>query len=262
MTPAPRKPVLVGERRDKMASLTGSFPVRRTLCPASINAAANHPEVRPWLGEVAMGPLDFAPLVSDPANVTMANDSGAFLGHKIGAGVYEIHSAFMPEGRGRLRAETARGLLFLFTATDCQRVVTKVPACNPRAAILSKQTGFVEVFARPDVWDAPDGSRCAVSYQALTLEAWALAEPSMLDEGRALLALVGLEGVDETAARFLGVVAAMARAGNLEKAAWFYTAQAAFAGLPPVGFLSAHPPLFTLNNVAVQVTAGALEALS
>lgn len=235
--------------------------MRRTLNPATINRAANLPDVRPWLGVPQMGDLDFAPLVGDAANVTLANDHGGFICHRIGEGLYEVHSVFAPEGRGRLRAETARGQAFLFTATDCVRIVTKVPACNPRAAALARLSGFAEAFSRPDSWDAPDGSRCAVSFQELTLEAWVGVCPGLPEEGAALAAMVGLEGQDDFTLRTLGALALMLKSGTADKAAWLYGSRAAFGGLPPLSFLAVCPPVVALNGATLQAVSGRLELI-
>ncbi len=248
-------------RRDRPLTATASQPIRRTLDPATINRAASHPDVRPWLGELQMGALDFAPLVANAANVTMANEHGGFIGHRIGEGLYEVHSVFAPEGRGRLKAETARGQAFLFMATDCVRIVTKVPACNPRAAALARQAGFVEVFSRPDAWDAPDGTRCAVSYQELTLEGWVGACRDLPAEGAALAALVGLNVRDDFTLRTLGALSLMLKGGCAEKAAWLYGSRAAFGGLPPLSFLAVRPPVVVINGAALQAVNGQLESL-
>lgn len=236
-------------------------PVRRTLNAASINAAANHPDVRPWLGELAAGPLDLTALVADPANVTMANDHGGFLLHRLADGLYEAHSIFKPEGRGRLAAETRRSLHFLFCSTDAVKLLTRVPACNPRAAALARIAGFEEYATQPDKWDSPDGGLCDVSYQAITLDRWIATAPELEEAGRRLAETLHLSDLDDTATRTLGAVAEMIRHGAQHKAAYLYAVRSQSMRLPPVQVVPGLPPLIVAGDVIVQARADQLEMI-
>ena len=49
--------------------------------------------------------------------------AGGFIAHKLMDARYEVHSLFLPEGRGGLAIECAReGLAFMFCATDCAAI--------------------------------------------------------------------------------------------------------------------------------------------
>jgi len=234
----------------------------RTLDPASINAAANHPDVRPWLGLLNLGPLDLTALVTDPANVTLAGEHGGFLCHRIGEGLFEIHSIFSPGGRGRLRPETRAGLRFLFTQTDAVRVVTQVPDCNPRAAALALKTGFEQVLHRPSAWDAPDGTRCGVSYQAVTLDRWAEVSTEVLVTGGALANAVALE-TDDAALRTLGAAAELATGSPIKAVRFLETRALAFQPGDPAAltFVSLTPPTAILNGRHVHFLNGSFEVI-
>lgn len=250
------------------------LPLRRTLDAETLNAAGNHPEVFPHLGLTGEpGDLDVSGLVANPANVAMANEHGGFIGENLGNGTYEVHSLFTPEGRIGLARATAQGLRYLFTATDCMKVVTKVPACNRPAAALARVSGFVPVFDRADAWGAPDGVRCAVSYQAITFDQWKARDPELEAEGHrfhdALETTKAAAGSelsthpdDPAHDRAVGAAALMIRAGNVAKAVVLYNEWARFAGYAPITLLSLTPPIIDVLDAVVTARDGEMEILS
>lgn len=236
-------------------------PVRRTLKAEALNAAANHPDVRPWLGNLDLGPLDLTAMVGDPANITMANSHGGFILQKLADGLYEAHSIFTPEGRGGLVPETRRTLAFLFCATDAAKLLTRVPACNPRAAALARMAGFEEYANQPDAWDTPDGGLCAVSYQAITLDRWIATAPDLIAPGQNLADLLNLKDLDETTIRTLGAVSEMLRHGCAHKAAFLFATRALSMRMPHVVILPGQPALIQSNGVTLQSRNNQMEAI-
>lgn len=247
--------------------------LRRTLDPACLNDAANHPEVFPWLGVTGEpGSLDLSDLIRDPANVALVTAHGGFLVQKVGPGIYEVHSIFKPEGRKGLSKATAEGLRYLFTATDALTIRTKVPACNAPAAALAKASGFRETFTREDAWTAPDGSPCAVSYQEITFDEWRARDATLLAEGEwfhdrleaakvAQGSALPVHPHDESHERAVGAAVQMLRAGNAEKAVWLYNAWAAFAGYAPLGLHSTQPIILDVADAVVEVRNSDMEVL-
>lgn len=234
----------------------------RTLAPGPVIEAANHPDVRPWIGPLESGFADPSVLVQDPANVTFGNEHGAFICHNQGGGLYEAHSIFAPEAWGKVKAGADATFALLFGATDCLVVRTKLPENNPRAAALAHRVGFEDLFTRPDTWPTPEGGRCAVTYCDLSLDRWVATAPGLISRGKALADLCGLTVADEPALRSLGAFAAMACAGNVEKASRFYLSRAVFADLPPIHIMTLQPLLFALNGKTVQTLAGCFEVIS
>lgn len=247
--------------------------LRRTLDPACLNAAANHPEVFPWLGVTGEpGSLDLSDLIANPANVALVTDHGGFLVHKVGPGVYEVHSIFTPEGRKGLTRATAAGLRYMFTATDALTIRTKVPACNAPAAALAKASGFRETFTRDAAWLAPDGSSCGVSYQEITFDEWRARDGSLVADGewfhdrleaakRAQGSSLPVHPHDESHERAVGAAVQMLRAGNAEKAVWLYNAWAGFAGYAPLSLLSLQPIIIDAADAVVEVRNSDMEIL-
>ena len=96
----------------------------RTLNAAFLNAVANHPDVRPWLG--GEGELDLSPLVSDDRNISLINGFGGFVFRNAdGFGfVRELHSMFLPDGWGRAVADAAREAVEYVFGSGCQLIFT------------------------------------------------------------------------------------------------------------------------------------------
>src|SRR5215472_2979563 len=116
--------------------------MRRTLDPLEFNEIAAHPEVRPWLG--GSGPIDLTDLIADPENHAFLTDSGkgGYIYHKRAAGLYEVHTLSLPDGRGRelLKARDA-SLAAMFLKTDALEIRTVVPDGNAGADRWSAHAG-------------------------------------------------------------------------------------------------------------------------
>ena len=78
--------------------LTRSFDVN------AINAAANRPDVRPFIGPASLGELDFEDAVTDYNNWFLMGEHGGFVLVWSAPGVYEVHVFIATEGRGKWAA--------------------------------------------------------------------------------------------------------------------------------------------------------------
>jgi len=205
------------------------------------NTVANHPEVRPYLG--GSGELDLAPLIDK--SFTFQNEHGGFVVHPILPCIYEVHSLFLPEGKGTAYELAVSSIRAMFAGTDCARLVTKVPDNNEAAAHLARKVGFREEFRREKV----EMFDCGVSYQTITVERWRDSDPDCLAAGEwfhkrieqerhgKLAHLPEHPDEGEAHDRAAGACVLMCRAGQPEKGAAFYNMWAAFAGFPPVTVL-------------------------
>jgi hypothetical protein len=79
--------------------LTRSFDVD------AINAAANRPDVRPFIGPASLGELDFEDAVTDYNNWFLMGEHGGFVLVWSAPGVYEVHVFIATEGRGKWAAQ-------------------------------------------------------------------------------------------------------------------------------------------------------------
>lgn len=204
------------------------------------NAVANHPEVRPYLG--GQGALDLNPLINQ--SFTFSNEHGGFVVHPIVPCIYEVHSLFLPEGKGTAYDLAVSSIRSMFAGTDCARLVTKVPDSNEAAKAIAKRVGFVEEFR---LEHAP-GWTCGVSYQTITLENWRNADPECEQAGEWFHARLEAEKAkagsdlethldDPAHHRAVGACVLMCRSGQPEKGAAFYNLWAAFAGYAPIAVL-------------------------
>lgn len=232
-----------------------------------LNMVANDPEVRPHIG--GEGQLDLSDVLADPRNVALQNEHGGVVFLKQEDGRYELHTMFLRSGRGRQILEFAStSFRYMFTATDCTEIVTRVPEPNKAADSAARRTGFRPIFERRAAW--ADGS--AVRYFWLPFEDWRAQDDTLVAEGHAFHELVeqakrekGSElpthPDDEAHDRAAGAAFLMAKAGQPRKAVSTYNRWASLAGYAPLALLSESPPIIDIQDAVLGLRNGALEVL-
>lgn len=240
--------------------------IRQTMNPAFLNEVANHPSVRPF---VAAGdtPLDLTPLVTNPNNICLVMEHGGWVIQRLDAGLYEVHSLFLPEGRGRDFQHGAKeGVRWMFTRTECVDLVTRCPDDNGAARIAAALVGFKERYRREKAWHTGAG----ISYQGMTLEQWALRDKACLTAGIALH-----EAFEEAKVAFgsalpehpedvvhdhiAGAAVLIAEAGNIPKAVAFYNRWAIFPGYGRIAQVG--PGCFEVDGAILAVNGAKVEVL-
>jgi hypothetical protein len=235
--------------------------ISRTFTADHLNEAANHPDVRPYLGHPDMaGPLDLSPLVENPANVCLETEGGGWVLQALLPGAYELHTLFIPEARGADYFEAAReALRFMFTQTDCLEILTKCPDDNPAARMAAVKVGFRERFHRDGVWNVGTEEVCGVSYQALTLDGWLSRDEEISQIGAGLGLQLLTDPDDEFLNRLMGAVVLMMRGGQTAKAVGMFNRAAPFAGYRPI--VALRDDLADIGDVLVLVKSGRVEVL-
>lgn len=225
--------------------------MRRTLDPAFLNRVANHPDVRPML--LGDGPLDLSAVISDPRNITLVTEHGGWVLHNKGAGAYEVHSMFLPEGRGRaVRTALGKALEYVFTRTDCVRLLTRLPKGNLGARAIGRMAGF-----RP--WFSKDGD----DYVRIEIEDWAQSSPVCRAAGEwfhdrleAAKIAVGstLEAHEDDPCHdhAVGASVLMCQAGNAIKGVQMYNAWAAVADYAPIALISLNPMVIDVVDAVLE----------
>jgi len=79
--------------------------LKRSFDVNAINAAANRPDVRPFIGPASLGELDFEDAVADTNNWFLMGEHGGFVLVWSAPGVYEVHVFIATEGRGKWAAQ-------------------------------------------------------------------------------------------------------------------------------------------------------------
>lgn len=111
---------------------------------AHLNAIANHPNVRPWLGGDGASLIDYS-LAREryPGTFALIFDHGGFVIVPKPNGVLEFHTQFLPEGRGRIALACAnKAADWLFGEYGATALETYVPHANKAALGLALIFGF------------------------------------------------------------------------------------------------------------------------
>lgn len=82
--------------------------LERSYATQTINALANHPELRPFVGGDPKLPLDMTAAIDNDLNVFLMGEHGGFILIWSAPGVYEVHTLIRPEGRGKWALDAAR----------------------------------------------------------------------------------------------------------------------------------------------------------
>lgn len=234
----------------------------RTSDATFLNELANHPEIRPFVGG-GLEPLDLTAVCQNPANIILVVDgAGAWVLQMLMPGVYELHTMFLPEARGRPYFVAAKqALAYVFGQTDALEIVTKCPDDNDGARMAAATMGFRERFRREGAWQTGAG----ISYRVFSIDDWFVRDRTCLVEGRAfhsaLEAAKEAQGCtlathpdDEAHDRAVGAACLMIKGGRTDKAIGFYNRWAIFAGYATIFALS--PTVIDVRDAIVEVRGG------
>ena len=115
--------------------------IRRTFDADTLNAIANHPEVRPGCGP-GTEPLDFTHFLSDRRNVALISDGGAAMFVWSGPDIYEVHTMFLPEAR-KGAVQVGRTMLNAMVDHHAARIIwCRVPEGNRACRLFTRLCGF------------------------------------------------------------------------------------------------------------------------
>jgi hypothetical protein len=241
--------------------------MRRSLDVAHFNGIANDPSVRPTLG--GDGPMDLRPVIENLRNFAFKTPHGGYVLLDCGSGRYDVHSFFLPEGRGKEAMDAMREVAaYMFMRTDCTEGRTTIPEGNTGAAALATRGGFEPRFTLDRmVWKANETTSAV--FMALTLEKWMLTSPLPLAAGQWFHRQ--LDAVKSTALhpdeavhdRMAGAVVLLTRCGQHEKAVAFYNAFALAANYATISLASrTRPIVLDIVDALIEVTEDGMEILT
>lgn len=125
--------------------------IHRDLDGDMVNRIISHPEVRPWVLREDQD-MDFRAIARDPRIYLLVGEPpvGSIIFAQVTMGVYEAHAAVLPQGRGNWTTDLAQSsIYYMFTATDCIEILTRVLEGHVGAAVLARQLGFRERWRCP-----------------------------------------------------------------------------------------------------------------
>lgn len=240
--------------------------IRRTMDATFLNEVANHPAVRPFLGEE--GSLNLSSLAENPDWICLeVPGAGGWVLQPLMPGVYELHTLFLPEARGKAYFQAAReALRMVFSETDCLEILTKCPDDNGGARMAARLMGFRERFRREDAWAPGVG----ISYQALTIDDWYIRDPECKTLGvtfhdalEAAKLKVGatspIHPEDDAHDQAVGACCLMIRGGQIAKGVAFLNRWSIFAGYATITQLS--NTLIDIQDAIIEVRSGQMEVL-
>ena len=101
-----------------------------------------HPDVEPFVS-LGQDIPDLEAVIDDHQNVCLMNKHGGFLFQQVEPGTYEVHTAFVPEGRGPHVVELARrAVAYMFEQVGADEIRTFVAYDNLPAMRLAEAVGF------------------------------------------------------------------------------------------------------------------------
>lgn len=238
--------------------------VKRTYDALAVNAILNHPGVFPFISVPGIENIDAAAIIADEHNIALMANGGCFILIFHEPGVYEIHTNFLPEARGRNAIRAAEGSVqWMFLNTDCMSIVTQVPEANRAARWLCAKSGFELEFERKAVWPTSDGLS-DLSYWALRYDGWIKRSLRMMETGKFFLEKLDEEFVrlqldirsslEDCYCLHVGALFAMALCKQFEKGIALYNRWARFSGYGRASLISRAPILIDLSGVIVQLT--------
>jgi len=225
-----------------------AFPrlsICREFLAERINRVLNNPRVRPFVGLPNAGPLDFGPLVADLRNYLLMTEGGGFFLQCIDPGVYEIHTQFVPEARGRRVVEATVDMQrFMFGRTDCIEIVTKVPSGNVAATALVRKAAMQPLFSH-------DGS----AFYTKTLAGWA-ETARVTRESSAFLPVS-----DDLRRTMLMLAIEMAAFGQIDKGLRFYSRFSRLTNTLPLALVAINPLVFDIGEALIALRGEELETV-
>ena len=223
--------------------------------PEFLESVANDERVHKWVAEDGK-PISLAAIW--PESIGIEFDTGGFLFQRLGVGVYEVHTLFLPKSvrvydKARLAAQ------YMFCATDCKEILTKVPAFNIAARHLTERMWFIKDFCRTKAFAGHD-----VEYFRLPLKTWMFCESALAVAGKEFHARLEASGKhanhedDAAHDQAVGYAIATARMGLLDKAKSLYNEWALFAGYEPAK-QTKEAGTFSIGDVTVRFSNGEYE---
>jgi hypothetical protein len=244
--------------------------LRRTFDAAEVNPIVNHPSVLSMITVPGIATADLTEVLRDPRNICLVTDGGCIMfGHAHGQfdkepGIYEVHTNFLPEYRGRhaIRASLA-AYRWIFTHTDCMALVTRVPAFNRAADMFCRIVGATKEYERKAIWPTATGP-VDLAFWALRYDDWVRKTSALSATGHAFHQRLEAERIrhhvdeplhidEECHDRYVGACVETVYAGQPEKAIVLYNRWAMISGYMEISLIARSPLVIDIGDALLQV---------
>jgi RimJ/RimL family protein N-acetyltransferase len=113
-----------------------------------------HPRIWPSVSDDGAGsPEGFEPIISDSVIYLGMFESGQFYGlfmlHPHNSICWEVHTCLLPSAWGNASVFALECVSWIFSETQCQRLITNVPTGNVLAKRLAASVGMTEFGLNP-----------------------------------------------------------------------------------------------------------------
>ena len=116
--------------------LERSFDVER------INAVANHPEVRPFVGPAELGELDCTDAVAFDKNWFLMGEHGGYVLAWSAPNVHEVHVMILPEGRGKWAAKARQFTIDYAVDNGVETLWARIAPSAPSVSLYARRGGM------------------------------------------------------------------------------------------------------------------------
>jgi hypothetical protein len=240
-------------------------PVERTFDVEAVNAILNHPTVLPAITVPGRtGPIDATALIENTHNFFMMAPGGCIAFCQDEPGIYEVHTNFLPEYRGRIALRASeQAYHWMFMNTDCMILQTRVPAPNVAADMFCRLIGATKQFTRKSIWPTEKGL-VDLDFWQFPYQDWIRRAPSVNMSGRRFHEKLESERIrhrlehplhpdEECHDRYVGACVEMIYAGQPDKAVVLYNRWASFSGYGKIALIARSPLVVDIGDAVLQV---------
>lgn len=246
--------------------------IRRATSPDRINEIFNHPQIHPWVNGDNAALSDVTERLKHPNFIGLEGDHGCFLVQHLETGIYEFHTAVLPEYQGKWARQFFKaGLDWMFTHTNAVELLTKCPVNNPASRMACALTKFQYCWTTGPIYSS-GGIKVACDIMSMTIQNWATSSDILLEKGQRFhmeleeqyAALGDKPALHEESMehdRYVGAAVLMIENGFPLKAVSFYNRWALMSSYQPISVVSLDPLVIDIFESKLLVTDNHFEVL-
>lgn len=217
--------------------------MKRSFNADFINSVLMDESVRE--GAEIKGEDSYTAIVADPTNVLLENEYGGFVYVWVAPLTYEVHTQFLPDGRGpKVYHAAIDSLRYMFIHTDCMRVISRANVNNVGACRLAdKALNYKGVTGE-------------YNYYSLHYMDWVETDKRNKRQGELFHDLVKDStdhGDDDVHDYHVGAALSIAKTGNASKAQQVYNYWAIASGYEQVIIDSLYPLILRIGTMKLLI---------